>query len=106
MFSDHILKSAVSTSVLEARASSGTGRSRGPSSYSEREKNRAPSYRLICLFGTMGKFLEKLILQRFQSHMKGQNSLLGNEFSFWKGTSTVDSGHGRIDLRNAFRSAR
>ena len=76
----------------------------------------------------MGKLLEELILQRLQSPLDGENSLLQNKFRFRKGRSTVDTiqamviiatnaqrGTGKrkgicalisIDMRNAFNTAR
>ena len=86
------------------------------------------SYRPICLLDTMGKLLEKLILQRLQTLLVGENGLSGNQFGFRKGRSTVDAiqamvdtatkarrGTGKrtgfcalisIDIHNAFNAAR
>ena len=51
----------------------------------------ALSYRPICLLDTMGKFLEELILQRFQSILVGENGLSENQFRFRNGRLTVDA---------------
>ena len=48
------------------------------------------SYRSICLLDTMGKLLEKLILQRLQTLLVGENGFSENQFEFWKGRTTVD----------------
>ena len=48
----------------------------------------ASSYRLICLLNTMGKLLEKMILQRLQRHMVSENGLSENQFGFQKGRFT------------------
>ena len=88
----------------------------------------ASSYRPICLLGTMGKLLEEMILQRLKGHMVGESGLSENQFGFRKGRSTVYAiqavvdiatkarkGTGkrkgfcaliRIDIRNAFNTAR
>ena len=88
----------------------------------------ASSYRPICLLDTMGKLLEKLILQRLQALLVGQNGLLEKQFGFRKGSSTVDAiqavvniatnakkGNRKckgfralmsIDIRNTFNTAR
>ena len=88
----------------------------------------ASSYRPICLLDTMGKLLEKLILQRLQALLVGANGLSENQFGFRKGRSTVYAiqavvniatnsrkGTGKrkgfcalisIDIRNAFNTAR
>ena len=39
----------------------------------------------------MGKLLEKLILQRLQALLVGENGLSENQFGFRKGSSTVDA---------------
>ena len=76
----------------------------------------------------MGKLLEEMILQSLQGHMVGENGPSENQFGFRKGRSTVDAiqavvdiatearrGTGkrkgfyaliRIDIRNAFNTAR
>ena len=88
----------------------------------------ASSYRPICLLDTMGKLLAKMVLQRLQGHMVGENGLSENQLGFWKGRSTVDTiqavvdiatkarrGTGKrngfcalisIDIRNAFNTAK
>ena len=76
----------------------------------------------------MGKLLEELILQRFQTLLVGENDLSENQFGFRKGRSTVDAIQAviniatnarketgkrkgfcaliSIDIRNAFNTAR
>ena len=88
----------------------------------------ASSYRPIGLLDTMGKLLEKLILQRLQTFLVGENGLSENQFGFRKGSSTGDpiqavvniatnarkgTGKGKgfcalisINIRNAFNTAR
>ena len=88
----------------------------------------ASSYRPICLLDTIGKLLEKLILQRLRALLVGENGLSKNQFGFRKGRSTVDAiqavvniatnarkGTGKRkgfcalisnDIRNAFNTAR
>ena len=81
-----------------------------------------------CLLDTIGTLLEKLILQRLQALLVGENGLSENQFGFRKGRSTVDAiqavvniatnarkGTGKrkgfcalisIVIRNAFNTAR
>ena len=49
------------------------------------------SYRPVCLLDTTGKLLEKLILQRLQTLLVGENGLSENQFGFRKGRSTVNA---------------
>ena len=51
----------------------------------------ASAYRPICLVDTIGKLLEKLILQRRQALLVGENGVSENQFGFRKGRSTVDA---------------
>ena len=39
-----------------------------------------------------------MILQRQESHMVGDNSLLDYQFGFWKGMSTVDAIQSMVDI--------
>lgn len=49
------------------------------------------AYRPICLIDTVGKVLEKIILNRLSRYTEGVNGLSGNQFGFRKGRSTVDA---------------
>lgn len=49
------------------------------------------AYRPICLIDTVGKLLEKVILNRLTLYTEGANGLSGSQFGFRKGKSTVDA---------------
>uniref|UniRef100_A0A2M4CS98 Putative retrovirus-related pol polyprotein from type-1 retrotransposable element n=1 Tax=Anopheles darlingi TaxID=43151 RepID=A0A2M4CS98_ANODA len=51
----------------------------------------ASSYRPICLIDTVGKLLEKVILNRLSRYTEGENGLSERQFGFRKGRSTVDA---------------
>ena len=63
----------------------------------------ASSYIPICLLDTMGKLLEKMILQRLQGHMVGENCLSENQFGFRKGRSTIDAIQAVVDITTKAR---
>lgn len=85
------------------------------------------SYRPICLLDTLGKLLERLLLNRLARYTEGPQGLSDNQFGFRKGRSTIDAinlviecadkAHKRrrngerfcaivtIDVKNAFNSA-
>ena len=63
----------------------------------------ASLYRPICLLDTMGKLLEKMILQRLQGHMVRDNGLSENQFGFRKGRSTVDAIQAVVDIATKAR---
>ena len=46
----------------------------------------------------MGKLLEKLVQQRLQSLLVGENGLSENQFGFRKGRSTVDAIQAVVDI--------
>ena len=60
--------------------------------------DKALSYRPISLLGTIGKLLEEWVLQKFQTHMQGENSLSKNQFSFRKGRSTFATLQAVMDI--------
>lgn len=86
------------------------------------------SYRPICLLDTLGKLLERMILQRLEAHIEANGGMSQRQFGFRKGLSTVDAitkvvntaktvtngpcnakGYCALvtlDIRNAFNSAR
>ena len=49
------------------------------------------AYRPICLLDTVGKVLERVILNRLERHTEGANGLSSNQFGFRKGRSTTDA---------------
>ena len=49
------------------------------------------SYRPICLLDTVGKLLERLILNRLTTFTEGEHGLSNRQFGFRKGRSTVDA---------------
>ena len=63
----------------------------------------ASSYRPICLFDTMEKILEEMILQRLKGHMVRENLLSENQFGFRKGRSTVDAIPAVVDIATKAR---
>ena len=54
----------------------------------EKPLEDAIPYRPICLLDTMEKHLEKVIIQRLQSHVFGDSSLPENQFGFRRGWSS------------------
>ena len=63
----------------------------------------ALTYVPICLLDTMGKVLEKMILQRQQGHMVSENCLSENQFSFRKGRFKVDAIEAVVDIATKAR---
>jgi len=51
----------------------------------------APAYRPICLLDTIGKLLERVILNRLTKYTESENGLSNMQFGFRKGRSTVDA---------------
>lgn len=49
------------------------------------------SYRPICLLDTLGKLLERIILNRLMKYTEGEHGLAEMQFGFRKGRSTVDA---------------
>lgn len=49
------------------------------------------SYRPICLLDTLGKLLERIILNRLVKYTESENGLSAMQFGFRKGRSTVDA---------------
>lgn len=49
------------------------------------------SYRPICLLDTLGKLLERVILNRLSEYTEGEHGLSERQFGFRKGRSTVDA---------------
>ena len=49
------------------------------------------SYRPICLLDTLGKLLERIILNRLTKHTEGERGLSKMQYGFRKGVSTVDA---------------
>lgn len=49
------------------------------------------SYRPICLLDTLGKLLERIILNRLTKYIESENGLSKMQFGFRKGRSTVDA---------------
>ena len=49
------------------------------------------SYRPICLLDTLGKLLEKVILNRLTKYTESEHGLARRQFGFRKGRSTVDA---------------
>lgn len=49
------------------------------------------SYRPICLLDTLGKLLERIILNRLTKYTESEHGLAARQFGFRKGRSTVDA---------------
>lgn len=49
------------------------------------------AYRPICLIDTVGKLLEKVILNRLTRYTERESGLSGSQFGFRKGRSTIDA---------------
>lgn len=49
------------------------------------------SYRPICLLDTLGKILERLLVQRLEEHLEAEGGLSHYQYGFRKGRSTVDA---------------
>ena len=128
VYAEILLEALLLTPVFERKVSFMNGRSRGWSFFRTGEKplEDASYYKPICPLDTMGKLLGKIILQRLQSHMVGENSISENKSGFRKGTQDakqavveiackakrgIDKRKGfcaliSIDIRNAFNTAR
>ena len=59
----------------------------------------ASSYRPVYLLDTMGKLLEKMILQRLHRNIIGENSLSENQFGIQKGRYIVNVIQAVVDKR-------
>ena len=53
--------------------------------------NEPSSYRPICLIDTMGKLLERMLLQRLETQVEERRGLSPRQYGFRKGRSTVDA---------------
>ena len=57
----------------------------------KKPRNEPSSYRPICLIDTMGKLLERMLLQRLETHVEERGGLSPRQYGFRKGRSTVDA---------------
>jgi hypothetical protein len=57
----------------------------------DKQLNKPESYRAICLLNTIGKFFERIIKTRIESHLESSHDLNTRQFGFIKGRSTIDA---------------
>lgn len=62
------------------------------------------AYRPICLLDTVGKLLEKIIVNRLEKYTESENGLSNMQFGFRKGKSTVDAIRAVIETAEAAKS--
>lgn len=63
-----------------------------------RPLDQPSSYRPICLLNTTGKFFERVIKGRIETHLEEQGGLSDRQYGFRKGRSTIDAIKRCIDV--------
>lgn len=57
----------------------------------DKPTDRPSSFRPICMLDTLGKLLERLLLERLNQHLDSSGKRSENQFGFIRGRSTVDA---------------